>query len=163
MLDTTTAEIFISETPENSSYGFSIKMEIGRSQHWHLFFNSTGKLFYYSVLSDCVQFTILLEANRQCEARHEMLKSSVPEMASSAHQHDSSPSGRTKLSPALCWEFKAIPPHTIKHQRHFLSRISNTRKSIIDIILLVAVWKKLNIHCIYTAHAYPLHWSRNVI
>lgn len=111
------------------------------------------------MLSDCVQFTILLEANRQCEARHETLKSSVPETTSSAHQHDSSPGSTTQLSPALYWEFKAILPPP-KHQGRFLSRLSNRRKSIIFVILLVAIWKKKkthNIHCIYTAHAYPLH------
>lgn len=62
----------------------------------------------------------------------------------------------------LRWEFKAILPPPPKRQGRFLSRISNATKSIIYVSLLVAIWKKKKkkkkgIHCIYTAHAYPLH------
>lgn len=144
-------------------------METGRSQQWgffggflfvFLFFYSTGKLFYDSVLSDCVQFTILLEANRQREARHETLKSSVPETTSSAHQRDSSARSTTRLSPAPRRQFKAILPPPPKTTRVVFSAEYRTReKSILYVILLVAIWKKRkeNIPCIYAPRAHPLH------
>lgn len=44
ILDKTTAEILIAEPSKNSSYGFSIKMEIGRSQPTFFFF------FFFSLI-----------------------------------------------------------------------------------------------------------------
>ena len=162
-LDTTTAEIFMAETPKTSSYDFSIKMEIGRSQHWHLFLIPLGSFSITRCFQTACNSPLCLK--QIGSARQGMKRWRAPcqkrpaQLTSMTHHPAARPSS---LQPYAGSSEQFLPPRhktsgSFSQQNIKYKKINYLRHSF-------SCNLQKNIFTVFTQHMHIHYtWSRNVI
>ena len=128
--DTTRAEIFTAETPKNSNYGFSIKMEIGRSQLRHLLLIPWGSfsvaLCFQAAFNSPLRSKRIGGTRQGTGRRRAGCQKRPARLTSVTDRPAARPScPRPRAGPAE----RCSPPPSQKHQGGFLSRIANKENS----------------------------------